>query len=112
MAMPWELWRSSFMQTADEASARATYDRLVPEPSRPAFEPIRLTRATTVDLPAAFVSCRQDLTQPPGFWKPGMSGRLPDAPVFEIDGDHEALITAPNGLAEALMGAAAELGAM
>lgn len=107
MAMPWKLWRSSFMQTADDAAARDAYRRLVPEPYRPAFEPVRLPRLAALELPAAFVSCRQDQTQPPGFWHPGMTSRLPGAPVIEIDGDHEALFTVPDRLADALCVAAA-----
>ena len=106
MSMPWELWRSHFMQTADNDTARAVYDRLVPEPYRPAFQPVRLPRLATLGLPAAYVSCRQDQTQPPGFWHPGMTSRLPGAPVIEIDGDHEALITVPDLLADALCAAA------
>ena len=102
MSMPWELWRSNFMQTAGDEAARAAYDRLVPEPYRPAFEPVRLPRLAGLGIPAAYVSCKQDQTQPPGFWHPGMSSRLPGAPVIEIDGDHEALITAPDVLAGAL----------
>jgi pimeloyl-ACP methyl ester carboxylesterase len=107
MSMPWELWRSSFMQTADEATARSVYERLVPEPFRPAFEPVRLRRLASLDLPAAFINCRLDQTQPPGFWHPGMSSRLPGAPVIELDADHEALLTAPDHLADALCEAAA-----
>ena len=106
MSMPWEMWRSNFMQTAGDDAARAVYDRLVPEPYRPAFEPVRLPRLAGLGLPAAYVSCKQDQTQPPGFWHPGMTSRLPSAPVIEIDGDHEALITAPDVFADALCAAA------
>jgi hypothetical protein len=35
-----------------------------------------------------------------------MTSRLPGAPVIEIDGDHEALITAPDAFADALCAAA------
>ena len=39
---------------------------------------------------------------PPGFWHPGMSGRLNGTTVAEIDGDHETPLTAPQQLADAL----------
>lgn len=103
MSMPWELWRSHFMQTADDDAARAAYQRLVPEPRGPVYEPVWLPWLTTsYRVPAAYVSCRQDQTQPPGFWHPGMSSRLPGARVIEIDADHQALITAPQLLADAV----------
>jgi len=102
LPLPWELWRGSFMQTADEAAAQAAFGRLVPVPSRTTFDPVRLPRLAGLDLPATFVCFRQDQTMPQGYWHPGMSGRLPGAAVVEIDGDHEAMLTAPGRLADAL----------
>jgi hypothetical protein len=43
---------------------------------------------------------------PPGFWHPGMSGRLNGATVTKIDGDQEMPLTAPQLLADALHDAA------
>jgi hypothetical protein len=94
------------MQAADRDAAQAVYDRLVPEPYRPTFEPVWLPRLATYGLPATYVWCRQDRTQPPGFWHPGMTSRLPGAPVLKIDADHQALNTAPHLVAEALCAAA------
>ena len=104
--MPWELWRAGFIQTADEQLARASFQRLVPEPYRPVFEPIRLRRPVHRELPASFLAFTCDLTMPPGFWHPGMSGRLNGATIAEIDGDHEMPLTAPQRLAAALLNAA------
>src|SRR5262249_5758551 len=42
--MPWELWRANFIQTASEHLAPESHRRLVPDPYRPVFEPIRLLR--------------------------------------------------------------------
>ena len=100
--MPWELWRANFIQTASEQLARDSYQRLVPEPYRPVFEPIRLRRPVHRELPAAFLSFTRDQTMPPGYWHPGMSSRLNGATVAEIDGDHEMPLTAPRSLADAL----------
>jgi len=100
--MPWELWRANFIQTASEQLARGSHQRLVPEPYRPVFEPIRLRRPVHRELPAAFLCFTQDQTMPPGFWHPGMSGRLNGAAVAEIDGDHEIPLTAPGQLSGAL----------
>jgi pimeloyl-ACP methyl ester carboxylesterase len=100
--MPWELWRGNFIQTASEEPARETFQRLVPEPYRPVFEPIRLRRPVHRELPASFLAFTQDQTMPPGFWHPGMSGRLNGAAVAEIDGDHEVPLTGPEQLGDAL----------
>ena len=100
--MPWELWRANFIQTASEQLARESYQRLTPEPYRPVFEPIRLRRPVHRELPATFLAFTHDQTMPPGFWHPGISGRLNGATVTEIDGDHEIPITASERLADTL----------
>jgi pimeloyl-ACP methyl ester carboxylesterase len=109
MAMPWELWRAGFMNTAEEADARRAYERLVPEPFRPAFEPVRLTGRPHRSIPAGFVVFHDDRTMPPGFWHPGMTGRCPGAPVVTAGGDHEAMLTRPGELATALTTVVARL---
>jgi hypothetical protein len=100
--MPWELWRANFIQNASEQLARDSFQRLVPEPYRPVFEPIRLRRPVHRELPTAFLALTHDQTMPPGFWHPGMSGRLDGTAIAEIDGDHEVPLTAPEQLADAL----------
>ena len=100
--MPWELWRANFIQSASDQLARDSFQRLVPEPYRPVFDPIRLRRPVHRDLPATFLAFAQDQTMPPGFWHPGMSGRLNGTTVAKIDGDHETPLTAPERLADAL----------
>ena len=105
--MPWELWRNNFIQTGDEALAHAAYERLVPDPYRPVFDPIRLRRPVHRELPTSFVVLRDDLSLGPGFWHPGMTDRLNGGRVIETDGDHEAMLTVPTRLAGALHKAAA-----
>ena len=102
--MPWELWRANFIQTATEELARDSFRRLVPDPYRPVFEPVKLRRPVHRDLPVTFVHFTRDQAVPPGpaFWHPEMTSRLNGATVAEIDGDHEALLTAPAQLADAL----------
>jgi pimeloyl-ACP methyl ester carboxylesterase len=104
--MPWEFWRQNFIQTASEQLARESHERLVPDPYRPVFEPVKLRRPVHRELPATFLAFTQDKTMPPGFWHPGMSGRLNDGAVIEIDGDHEILLSAPGPLADTLHHAA------
>jgi len=102
ISMPWELWRANFIQNASEQVARDSFTRLVPEPYRPVFEPIRLRRRVHRELPTTFLTFTHDQTMPPGFWHPGMTSRLNGATVAEIDGDHEVLLTAPEQLSDAL----------
>jgi len=104
--MPWDFWRQNFIQTASEQLARESHERLVPDPYRPVFEPVKLRRPVHRELPASFVAFTQDKTMPPGFWQPGMSGRLNEGAVIEIDGDHQMLLSAPGPLADALHHAA------
>jgi len=108
--MPWQLWRANFIQTASDQLARDSFQRLVPDPYRPVFEPIKLRRQVHRELPATFLAFTQDMTMPPGFWHPQMSSRLNGATVMEIDGDHEIPLTAPKQLAEALHNTARTLG--
>ena len=108
--MPWELWRTSFIQTASEQLARASFQRLTPDPYRPVFEPVTLRRLVHRELPATFLAFRSDQTMPPGYWHPGMSSRLNGATITEIDGDHETPLTAPEQLADALHHAAITAG--
>ena len=103
IALPWALWRSAFMQTGDEPAARRAYDRLVPEPWAPIFDPVRLPHRTSPVVPAAFVVFRDDRTMPPGYWQPRMTDRLAVPKIVELDGDHETMLTAPDRLAEALL---------
>ena len=104
--MPWELWRANFIQTASDQLARESFRRLVPDPYRPVFEPVKLRRPVHRELPASFLAFTRDQTMPPGFWHPGMSGRLNGATVAELDGHHEMPLTAPQPLADALCAAA------
>ena len=108
VGLPWELWRSSFMQTGDEAAARRAYERLVPEPWAPIFDPVRLSPRTSAAVPAAFVAFRDDRTMPPGYWHPQMTDRLVAPRIIELDGDHQAMLTAPDRLAEALLALTSE----
>lgn len=109
MAMPWELWRAGFMNTAGEASARRAYQRLVPEPSGPAFDPVSLRGRPHASLPAGFVVFDDDRSMPPGFWHPGMTGRCPGAAVVTLPGCHQSILTAAGQVASALVTVAARL---
>jgi len=54
-------------------------------------------------MPVSFIALGNDLTMPPGYWHPQMTSRLESAQIVEIDSDHEALLTTPDALANALL---------
>jgi pimeloyl-ACP methyl ester carboxylesterase len=105
--LPYELFRGAFVNTADEATARALYLRFAPEPSVPIFEPLALPHNHLHGIPTTFIACRHDLSLGPGAFHPGQSSRLDQPRLIEIDGDHEALLTNPDALAAALLTAVA-----
>jgi pimeloyl-ACP methyl ester carboxylesterase len=107
VALPYELFRGAFVNTADDASARALYARFAPEPGLPIFEPLALPHNHRHGIPVAFVACRQDVSLGPGVFHPGQSSRLDQPRLIEIEGDHEALLTNPDALADALLTAVA-----
>ena len=45
---------------------------------------------------------------PPGYFHPGMSSRLGECKVVEMDGSHEAMFTRPAELAEKLIEASSD----
>jgi len=103
--MPYELFQSAFANTTDDATARALHSRLVPEPRHPIFERLSLPSFRKLEIPTAYITCRHDQALPPGAFYPGQSSRLEAPVLIGIDGDHEALFTAPDRLAAAVVGA-------
>jgi pimeloyl-ACP methyl ester carboxylesterase len=100
-ALPYELFHGSFANTADESTAKALHSRLVPEPRRPIFERLSLPSFEARAIPKAYITCRDDRALPPGAFYPGQSSRLESPVLIGIDGDHEAVFTAPDRLAAA-----------
>ena len=111
VALPRDLFATAFANTADDATVDAIYPRLVREPHRPIFEQVPLSNFHRLDIPSAYITCRQDLALPPGSFHPGQSSRLTAPKLVEIDADHEALYTAPRRLAWALLEAVGANGA-
>jgi pimeloyl-ACP methyl ester carboxylesterase len=101
--LPDQVLRESFANTADENTLARIRALLVPEPHAPVFETLALPRFPTLQIPAVYITCRDDRTMPPGTFHPGQSSRLRRPELIEIDGDHEALVTAPERVADALL---------
>jgi pimeloyl-ACP methyl ester carboxylesterase len=105
IALPHELLREAFANTADHHTLARIAALLVPEPHKPIFEPLSLPNFPRSDIPAAYIHCSEDRTLPPGTFHPGQSSRLHEPQLIEIEGDHESLLTAPERLADALLDA-------
>jgi hypothetical protein len=83
------------------------WSRLAPQPYATWTDKLDLDRFYALDLPRAYVACRDDRALDPCGWHPGMSSRLGDFRLLEGDGSHEAMFTRPDDVAGALAGAAA-----
>jgi pimeloyl-ACP methyl ester carboxylesterase len=94
-------WASTFMQDATPGQLAATTDRLVPTPLGWFDEPIKLPRFFDLHLPASYVFLRHDNSAPKERYR-GMAARLDHPLIVECDGSHEAMLTRPNAVANAL----------
>ena len=101
--LPEPLLSQAFANAADDSTLARIRSQLVPEPRAPIFERLELPRFADLGIPTAYITCRDDRTLPPGTFHPGQSSRLSDPEVIEIEGDHEALLTAPERLTDALL---------
>jgi pimeloyl-ACP methyl ester carboxylesterase len=101
--LPDEVLRESFANTADERTLARIRTLLVPEPYAPIFEALSLPSLPRPEIPAVYLTCRDDRTMPPGTFHPGQSSRLRDPELLEIEGDHESLFTSPECLTNALL---------
>lgn len=101
--LPWEMWRSGFMQDNDEQAARLAYHLLIPEPLN-VFEAKLDQRAFfNLDIPKSFIrGLRDGIALPHEFWEQ-CQRRLGEHQLLEIDSSHEACFTHPIELAETLM---------
>jgi len=106
--LPFEIWREAFINDADLALARASFEKLNPHPYRTFTDPIRLQRPLA-ELPVGktYLNCRQDTALPHGMpWHPRLSERLGLFRLVECDGSHEMWFSQPQALAQAIQIAA------
>ncbi|MFF3753535.1 alpha/beta fold hydrolase [Streptomyces sp. NPDC002018] len=109
VTLPFEIFASGFMQDADEATARAIYELLRPQPYRTVADVATADAAPTgADVPSAYLLAADDCSLPPGEygWLPRFPERLGGVPVVRTPGSHEALFTRPEELSRTLLGLA------
>ncbi|MDG4768095.1 alpha/beta hydrolase [Solwaraspora sp. WMMD406] len=104
LMLPYEAFRATFIQDADEATARAAYARLTPEPLGRSGEPLPLPGFTELPVPRSYVYATDDIAFPVEefTWHPGQSARLGQFRLVELPGSHEVLFSDPAALARAL----------
>jgi pimeloyl-ACP methyl ester carboxylesterase len=99
--MPYDLWRSTFIQDASEEVARLTHELLVPQPLQYFTHSVEPIDVDKLGLPISYVLSEEDLGLP----MEGEYGhnrfyeRLKVRPIM-APGSHEALFTRPGDLAE------------
>jgi hypothetical protein len=92
------------MNGADSELVAATISRLVPVPLGWLEEPISLPRFWSAALPSSYVFLRDDKGVPAELYRQ-MAHRLGEPRVVECNGPHEAMLTHPAALAEAILAA-------
>ncbi|MDX3850322.1 alpha/beta fold hydrolase [Streptomyces sp. AK02-01A] len=103
---PFEVFASGFIQDADEATARAVYELMRPQPYRTVADGASADAASaSADVPSAYVLAADDRSLAPGEygWEPRFPERL-GVPVIRTPGSHEALFTRPEELSRTLLG--------
>lgn len=108
LMLPFPVWREVFINDADLALARSTYERLNPQPYKTFTDKIVLAEPlAALQVGKSYVNCQQDTAMPHSHpWHPRLSERLGLFRLVECPGSHEAWFTAPARLALAVMDAA------
>jgi pimeloyl-ACP methyl ester carboxylesterase len=103
--LPWEVWRSAFMQLGSEEAARQVYAQLTPEPMSVFEAKLDQTRFFALGVPRSYIHCREDISLPPGeyAWYPRFGERLGKHKLVEAEGCHEACFTHPVEIADAIL---------
>ena len=91
LMLPFPLYRDGFVNLTGLRTARQMYNRITPEPAKPLFEKLDLTKFYSLELPKSYVYLTEDNVLPQGGgygWHPHMSGRLGLFRLIKDRGDH------------------------
>jgi pimeloyl-ACP methyl ester carboxylesterase len=98
--MPEEAAREAFCNDMDEEQTRFVLDRLVPEAWGPMLEPMELA-GLRLGVPATYIKLLQDRTVVPDL-QDTMIANIGQPEVVELDAGHDAMVSRPERLAQAL----------
>lgn len=103
--LPYPIWREAFINDADEATAKRSYEALNPHPIRTLKDPIRLeTNPADMQVGKSYLNCTEDIAMPAGHpWHPRLSEKLGLYRLVQMPGSHEACFTNPTLLGEKIM---------
>jgi pimeloyl-ACP methyl ester carboxylesterase len=100
--LPPELWCSGLMNDVAEEEALRWYARVTPSPEVSMSEPLRLPTFATSDVATSYVFLDADVTVPRETYEANAE-RLKDPRVTNSPGAHEAMLSRPRELAEAIL---------
>jgi len=92
--LPYPIWREAFINDADEALAKSSYDSLSPEPYQPHCDKLDLERFYATQIPKSYLNGTEDNALPQGTewgWHPRMSSRLGLFRLVQMPGSHEVI---------------------
>jgi pimeloyl-ACP methyl ester carboxylesterase len=109
--VPFDTWRSVFINDADVDAARQAFGWLVPEPFSFLDRPVRFTTFPTLPIAKSYILPTEDIVLPRDDqwgWHPRMTSRLGQHRFLEMPGSHEVMFTNPRGLADTIIEAAVD----
>ena len=106
IALPFPLFRDTFVNTASLAEAQAFYKQAPPEPASPLFEKLDLKRFYNLQIPKSYLYLTEDTAVPQGPYgfHPTQSSHLGVFRFIEGKGDHMTTVrTKPKMMAELMV---------
>lgn len=102
---PFEAVRDVFFNSVSRDDALRYYERWSPQPMQPFRDRLDLKKFFSLAIPKSYLLCTEDIRipMPERSWHPRFSNRLGRFRFVAMPGDHEALFTSPDLLAQKLI---------
>ena len=104
--VPFDVWRSNFINDAHEAVAKSAFEQLVPQPYSYLVEQAKFTTFHSLMVPKCYILPTEDIVLPRDDewgWHPRMTSRLGEHRFLQMPGSHEVMFTNPRGLADTIV---------
>ena len=105
--LPFEICREAFFNSVDLETARNLWKECFsPQPIQPFRDKLDLKKFYSLEIPKSYLNCTEDIALPPGpehGWHPRMSNRLGLYRLVQMPGDHEAIVTNHEIMAQKLL---------
>ena len=105
VALPFEIWRESFINDGSLELAKSAYEKLLPHPYNTFNDGINLSKnPAEIAIPKSYLNCTEDTAMPHSYpWHPRLSERLGLFRLIQTPGSHELCFTDPQRLGECIM---------